>query len=40
MVRLAHMDGEFVIEKAGAMRKSDRLNNPLDGYRADWSAGS
>ncbi len=36
MVRLAHMDGEFVVEKGGAMRKSDLLNNPLDGYRADW----
>jgi TonB family protein len=36
MMRLANMDGEFVVEKAGAMRKSDLLNNPLDGYRADW----
>ncbi len=36
MVRLAHMDGEFVIEKAGAARKYDLLNTPLNGYRADW----
>lgn len=36
MTRLAHTDGEFVIVKSGAMRKYDLLNNPLDGYRADW----
>ena len=36
MMRLAHTEGEFVIVKSGAMRKYDLLNNPLDGYRADW----
>jgi TonB family protein len=36
MVRLAHTEGEFVVTKAGARRKYDSRNNPLDGYRADW----
>jgi TonB family protein len=36
MVKLAHMDGEFVVEKMNTAKRYDLLNGPLDGYIASW----
>lgn len=37
MMRLAHMDGEFVVEKMDTAKRYDLLNGPLDGYIARWN---
>jgi|SRR5580698_4580312 TonB family protein len=36
LVNLAHMDGEFAIEKMDTAKRYDLLNGPLDGYLASW----
>jgi hypothetical protein len=36
MMKLAHMDGEFVVEKMDTAKRYDFLNGPLDGYIASW----
>jgi TonB family protein len=36
MVKLAHMDGEFVVEKMNTAKRYDLLNGPLDGRIASW----
>jgi TonB family protein len=36
MVKLAHMDGEFIVEKMDTAKRYDLLNGPLDGYIASW----
>jgi TonB family protein len=36
LVKLAHLDGEFAIEKLDTAKRYDLLNGPLDGYRASW----
>lgn len=36
MMKLAHMDGEFVVEKMDTAKRYDLLNGPLDGYIASW----
>jgi len=36
MMKLAHMDGEFIIEKMDTAKRYDLLNGPLDGYIASW----
>jgi TonB family protein len=36
--RLAHMDGEFVVEKIETAKKYDTLKGPLDEYVAKWKA--
>jgi TonB family protein len=35
-VKLAHMDGEFAIEKMDTAKRYDLLNGPLDEYLARW----
>lgn len=34
--RLAHMDGEFAVEKIDTANRFDLFNGPLDGYTAYW----
>ena len=36
LVQLAHMDGEFAVQKMDTAKRYDLFNGPLDGYRADW----
>ncbi len=36
IVKLAHLDGEFAVEKLDAAKRYDLLNGPLDEYRASW----
>lgn len=36
MMKLAHMDGEFIVEKMDTAKKYDLFNGPLDGYIASW----
>src|ERR1700751_1093095 len=36
MMKLAHMDGEFVVAKMDTAKKYDLLNGPLDGYIVRW----
>jgi TonB family protein len=36
LVKLAHMEGEFDIEKLDSAKRYDLLNGPLDEYRASW----
>jgi TonB family protein len=36
LVQLAHMDGEFAVEKMDTAKRYDLLNGPLDGYFAIW----
>jgi TonB family protein len=36
MMKLAHMDGEFIVEKMDTAKRYDLLNGPLDGYIASW----
>jgi TonB family protein len=36
MMQLAHMDGEFVVEKMNTEKRYDLLNGPLDGYITRW----
>jgi len=36
MVKLAHMDGEFAVEKLDAAKRYDLLNGAVDEYRASW----
>ena len=36
MMKLAHMDGEFIVEKMDTAKRYDLLNGPLDGYMASW----
>jgi len=36
LVKLAHMDGEFAIEKLNAAKRYDLFNGPLDEYLASW----
>jgi TonB family protein len=36
LVQLAHMDGEFAIQKMDTAKRYDLFNGPLDGYLADW----
>jgi len=34
LIQLAHMDGEFAVEKMDTAKRYDLLNGPLDGYLA------
>jgi len=36
MMKLAHMDGEFIVEKMDTAKRYVPLNGPLDGYIASW----
>jgi TonB family protein len=36
MLKLAHMDGEFAVEKLDTAKRYDLFNGPLDGYIASW----
>lgn len=36
LVRLAHMEGEFGVERLDPAKRYDLLNGPLDEYRASW----
>jgi TonB family protein len=36
MMKLAHMDGEFVVEKMNTAKRYDLLDGPLDGYITSW----
>lgn len=38
MMKLAHMDGEFIVEKTDTAKRYDLLNGPLDGYIGSWKA--
>jgi TonB family protein len=36
MMKLAHMDGEFLVAKMDTAKRYDLLNGPLDGYITSW----
>jgi TonB family protein len=36
MMKLAHMDGEFAVEKMDTEKRYDLFNGPLDSYLATW----
>jgi TonB family protein len=40
MMKLAHLDGEFIVEKMDTAKRYDLLNGPLDGYIASWKVPS
>lgn len=36
MMKLAQMDGQFLVTKMDTAKRCDLLNGPLDGYIASW----